>query len=176
MPARRKSRQRALQVLFFWDTRKTEIDEAVRSFYASLYSGEAEEESGEEPPLLDEDPFMETLARGTAARAEELDGYIAKRAENWRMERMPVVDRNLLRMATYEMKEVGTPPAVVIDEALELARRYSEEEAVPFVNGVLDAIRRMLLPDQDARRAEAPAVAPAAPASLADAEGGKDPV
>jgi N utilization substance protein B len=169
MPARRKSRQRALQVLFFWDTRKTDIDEALRSFYLSLYSGEVEEESGEEPPPLGEDPFMETLARGTAANAQELDGYIAKRAENWRMERMPVVDRNLLRMATYELKEIGTPPAVVIDEALELARRYSEEEAVPFINGVLDAIRRMLLPDQEARRMEAPA-------SLSNAEGGKDPV
>ena len=60
---------------------------------------------------------------------------------------MPIVDRNILRMAIYEMKTLGTPPAVVIDEALELARRYSEEEAVPFVNGVLDAIRKIIFPE-----------------------------
>ena len=60
---------------------------------------------------------------------------------------MPTVDRNILRMAIYEMKDLGTPPAVVIDEALELARRYSEEEATPFINGVLDSVRKIIRPD-----------------------------
>jgi transcription antitermination protein NusB len=122
------------------------VGEAVKTFCESLYAAEAEEEAGED---LDEagmvrDEFMETLARGTAANVVELDGYIAKRAENWRLERMPVVDRNILRMAIYEMKTMGTPPAVVIDEALELARRYSDEEAVPFLNGVLDSVRKLI--------------------------------
>lgn len=145
MPARRKSRQKAVQVLFVWDSRKVSIDEAILSYYDSLYSAEGEEETGEETELPPEpDHFMERLARGTAAHVVELDAYIAKRAENWRLERMPVVDRNILRVAIFEMKFLDTPHAVVIDEALELARRYSEEEAVPFVNGVLDAIRKLI--------------------------------
>jgi N utilization substance protein B len=145
MPARRKSRQRAIQVLFLWDLRKIPVNEALSAFYDSLYSSEGEDESGEEretPPARD--GFMETLVRGTAAEAGELDAMIAVRAEHWRLERMPAVDRNILRLAIYEMKSLGTAPAIVIDEALELARRFSEEEAVPFLNGVLDAIRKQL--------------------------------
>jgi N utilization substance protein B len=145
MPARRKSRQKAVQILFVWDSRKVSIDEAILSFYDSLYSAEGEEETGEETEMPPQpDPFMERLARGAATHVIELDAYIAKRAENWRLERMPVVDRNILRLAIYEMKFLDTPHAVVIDEALELARRYSEEEAVPFVNGVLDAIWKLM--------------------------------
>ena len=145
MPARRKSRQKAVQILFVWDSRKVPIDEAIQSFYDSLYTAEVEEETGVEPEFdAQPDEFMEKLARGTSAQVAELDAYIAKRAENWRLERMPVVDRNILRMAIFEMKSLDTPHAVIIDEALELARRYSEEEAVPFVNGVLDAIRKMI--------------------------------
>ena len=148
MPARRKSRQRAVQVLFLWDSRKFSVDESIRIFAESLCTAEYEEETGEEPTHHPEpDHFMERLVRGTAAQVVELDGFIARRAENWRLERMPIVDRNILRMAIYEMKTLGTPPAVVIDEALELARRYSEEEAVPFVNGVLDAIRKIIFPE-----------------------------
>lgn len=150
MPARRKSRQRAVQILYLWDVRKLPIDQAIQAFYDSLYSSENEEESGEEsdtPPARD--LFMEALARGTVGAVEELDGYISKRAENWRLERMPVVDRTILRMAVYEMKELGTPPAVVIDEALELARRFTEVEAIPFLNGVLDAVRKLLIPSAE---------------------------
>jgi len=144
MPARRKSRQKALQVLFQWDVRKEPIEAAIRSYYDTLYSAEADENDTEAPPP-DKDPFMESLARGTAGSAEELDKLIAQRAEHWRLERMPIVDRNILRMAIYEMKDEGTPAAVVIDEALELARRYSEEDAVPFINGVLDAVRKLVV-------------------------------
>jgi N utilization substance protein B len=128
-----------------WDIRKLPIDEAIEAFYESLYSAESEEETGVEsahPP--GRDTFMEALARGTAGAVAEVDGYISQRAENWRLERMPGVDRNILRMAVYEMKEVGTPPAVVIDEALELARRFTEVEAIPFLNGVLDGVRKLL--------------------------------
>ncbi len=146
MPARRKSRQRAIQILFLWDVRKLPIDQAIEAFYESLYSSENEEETGEEsdqPPARD--AFMEDLVRGTTAAVTELDSYITQRAENWRLERMPVVDRNILRMAVFEMRSTGTPPAVVIDEALELARRFTEVEAIPFLNGVLDAVRKLLL-------------------------------
>jgi N utilization substance protein B len=148
MPARRKSRQRALQVLFLWDVRKLSIEEAIQSFYGSLIGAEIEEETGEDPatggPV--HDPFMESLARGTAANFAAIDQMILKRAENWRLERMPNVDRNILRMAIFEMSELKTPPAVVIDEALELARRYSEEDAVPFLNGVLDSVHKLMAP------------------------------
>ena len=138
MPARHRSRQRALQVLFLWDLRKQSIDEALASFYETL--GSEEEDPKPTPP----DQFMEDLVRGASEQSAEIDLRISAKSENWRLERMPVVDRNILRMAIYEMKTLDTPHAVVIDEALELARRYSEEEAVPFVNGVLDAIRKML--------------------------------
>jgi N utilization substance protein B len=148
MPARRRSRQKALQILFLWDLRKLPIEDAIRTYAVQLSNAEAEEEKGEDilevQPL---EPFAEALARGTAAQFMELDALIAKRAENWRIERMPAVDRNILRMAIHEMKDQGTPPAVVIDEALELARRYSEEEAIPFINGVLDSVRKIILPD-----------------------------
>lgn len=148
MPARRKSRQRALQVLFLWDLRKLPVDEALQTFYASLFSAEFEEETGEDKPSPAEpDVFLETLARGASSQAAEIDALILQRSENWRLERMPVVDRNILRLAIYEMKELDTPPPVVIDEALELTRRYSGEDAIPFVNGVLDSVRKLILPD-----------------------------
>jgi N utilization substance protein B len=89
---------------------------------------------------------MESLVRGTIAAAPEIDVLIGKKAEHWRMDRMPNVDRNILRLAVFEMTRGGTPVAVVIDEALELARRYTEEEAIPFLNGVLDAVKREALP------------------------------
>lgn len=144
MPARRKSRQRALQVLFFADVRKQEIGQSIEAFYPSLYNAESDEMTGDELPPPARDAFMEALAQGTYTQREILDELIAKKAEHWRLDRMPLVDRNILRMAIFEMKDLGTPPAVVIDEALELARRYSEEEAIPFVNGVLDSIRKLL--------------------------------
>jgi transcription antitermination protein NusB len=72
----------------------------------------------------------------------EVDEQISKHAEHWRMERMPAVDRNILRLAVYEIKRGGTPAAVAIDEALELARKFSNEESVQFVNGVLDAVHK----------------------------------
>lgn len=134
-----------------WDLRGMRIEEAVEDFFRWLYHAEREEESGEEldlPP--DPDPFMETLAMGTARELESLDEKISGHAENWRLERMPRVDRCILRMAVYEMRDVGTPPPVVIDEALELARRYTAPEAIPFLNGVLDAVRKSLFGEEEA--------------------------
>lgn len=145
MPARRKSRQHALQILYLWDLTKAPIEQALRDYKDCLYHAELEEAAGGEQGMAaGEDPFMEELARGTAQQFETLDAQITRRAEHWRLERMPVVDRNILRMAIYEMKEIGTPAPVVIDEALELARRYTSEDAIPFLNGVLDAVRKAL--------------------------------
>jgi N utilization substance protein B len=136
MPARHRSRQRALQVLFLVDLRHQPVSEAISSFYTTLSSDE--ESSAAASP----DEFMEALVRGTNANVAEIDGWISKKSEHWRLERMPAVDRNILRMALFEMSKTDTPPAVVIDEALELARQFSGDESVAFINGVLDAVRR----------------------------------
>lgn len=135
MPARHRSRQRALQVLFLWDLRKQPVSEAISSYYNTL-------SDDDEPRKPGPDGFMEELVRGTAESAAEIDSRIAEKSENWRLERMPAVDRNILRMAVYEMTHLGTPPPVVIDEALELARQFSGDESVSFINGVLDAVHR----------------------------------
>ncbi|MBZ5617917.1 MAG: transcription antitermination factor NusB [Acidobacteriia bacterium] len=132
MPSRHKSRQRALQILFLWDARRQPVDEAINAYYDTLYSEERPER----------EPFVADLVRGTVEHIAWVDEQISRHAEHWRMERMPAVDRNILRLAVYEMTYGGTPPAVAIDEALELARKYSNEESVQFVNGVLDAIHR----------------------------------
>jgi transcription antitermination protein NusB len=132
MSSRRRSRQRALQILFLWDTRRQPVDEAVDAYYDTLFF---EERPGR-------DPFVSELVHGAIAHLGEVDERISRHAEHWRMERMPAVDRNILRLAVYEMTHSGTPAPVVIDEALELARKFSSEESVQFVNGVLDAVHR----------------------------------
>jgi N utilization substance protein B len=76
----------------------------------------------------------------------EIDSQISQKSEHWRLDRMAAVDRNLLRLAVFEMTGLGTPPAVVIDEALELARQFSGDESVSFINGVLDAVLRSSKP------------------------------
>jgi N utilization substance protein B len=125
-----------LQVLFLVDLRKQPVGEAISSFYNTLAS--------EDEPVAEtsHDEFMETLVRGTRDNEAQIDSWIAEKSENWRLDRMPVVDRNILRMALYEMTKTDTPAAVVIDEALELARQFSGDESVAFINGVLDAVRR----------------------------------
>src|SRR5512146_340416 len=137
MPSRRRSRHRALQILFQWDVARLPVEKAVDAFYYTLYS-----EENEEP--LPQDLFMEQLARGAAEKAPQIDERLQKHSEHWRLDRMSIVDRNILRLAVYEMMEMGTPAPVVIDEALELARRFSGDESIAFINGVLDAVRRGL--------------------------------
>jgi N utilization substance protein B len=134
MASRRRARQRALQILFLWDARRQPVEDVINAYYDTLYS--------EEKPERDE--FVAGLVHGTVEHVAEVDAQITKHAEHWRMERMPVVDRNILRLAVYEMGHAGTPAAVAIDEALELARKFSNEESVQFVNGVLDAVHREL--------------------------------
>lgn len=136
MPSRHRSRQRALQVLFQLDIRQQSADEAIAALYSSLLD---EEGSASEAAL---DPFMEETVRRAVEHMLEIDSKIAGHSEHWRIERMPAVDRNILRLAVCEMLFTSTPPAVVIDEALELARRFTGDESIPFINGVLDAIRR----------------------------------
>ncbi len=135
MAARHRSRQRALQVLYQWDMTKQPVEQAISSFYDTLYSEEEKSDSGR-------DEFMEELVTGTSKMTPAIDERIVAKSENWKLDRMPVVDRNILRLAIYEMSRQETPAAVVIDEALELARQFSGEESVGFVNGILDAVHR----------------------------------
>jgi N utilization substance protein B len=140
MAARHRSRQRALQVLYQWDMTKQPVEQAISSFYDTLYSDESDSDESKGKP--DRDEFMEELAKGTSEMAIDIDHRITSKSEHWRLERMPTVDRNILRMAIYEMSRQGTPAAVVIDEALELARQFSGEESVSFINGILDAVHK----------------------------------
>ncbi len=133
---RRRSRAVALQVLYAIDVAREEPQheteaafEAVASHFELPHAARA---------------FAEQLVKGVRASREEIDALIRRYAENWRLERMPAVDRNILRLAVYELRDTATPPAVVIDEAIELARRYAGETAPAFVNGILDAVARSL--------------------------------
>ena len=135
MAARHRSRKRALQVLFEWDMRREPVDRAISHYYETLYS----EESESQPKT---DRFMEELVRGTVANADTIDKKIAAKAEHWRLERMAAVDRNILRLAIYELSANTLPAAVIIDEALELARQFSGDESLSFINGILDAVNR----------------------------------
>ena len=137
MSSRHRARERALQILFQWDARKGPIEDAITAFYDTLYS-----EQSETKPEPDE--FVEKLVRGVVENIAEIDRVVSQHAEHWRIERMPAVDRNVLRLAVYEMMSLDTPPAVAIDEAIELVRRFSGEESVQFINGVLDAAKREL--------------------------------
>ncbi len=150
MPARHRSRQRALQVLYQWDMTKRPVEEAIRAFYDTLDADKLAEEPVEDPddeteegpPYSGRDEFMEELAKGASGMAPDIDNRIAKKSQHWKLERMPIVDRNILRLGIYEMSRQDTPAAVVIDEALELARQFSGEESVAFINGVLDAVHK----------------------------------
>lgn len=146
MAARHRSRQRALQVLYQWDMTKRPMDEAIRAFYDTLRTGgtsaEAGDDSDDDMRSSGRDEFMEELARGASQMAPDIDHRIAEKSAHWKLERMPIVDRNILRLGIYEMSRQETPPAVVIDEALELARQFSGEESVAFINGVLDAVHK----------------------------------
>ena len=135
MSARHRSRKRALQVLFEWDMRKHPVEDAIGYYYETLRS-----EEDEKLPAPDE--FMEALAKGTAAKVAEIDKLIEARAQNWRIERMAVVDRNILRLAIFELTEGTIPAPVVIDEALVLARHFSNDESLSFINGILDAVHK----------------------------------
>ena len=136
-PNRRRAREAALQMLYQWEVGRASAHEAIVTYWPAR----EEEERLAEPHRQ----FANDLVKGTVGRVEEIDKLIGARAQNWRVERMAVIDRLILRLGIYELLAVpDTPPKVVINEAVELARSYSGEEAVPFVNGVLDAIRKDL--------------------------------
>ena len=133
MGSRRKARECALQMLFAADVAGTRGDQLARMFWSELSDGEVEPGAQE---------FATALALGALAHLDEVDEKIRSRAEHWRISRMALVDRNLLRLAVYEFLHEPTPRTVIINEALEIARRFSTWEANQFINGILDAIKR----------------------------------
>jgi transcription antitermination protein NusB len=136
----RRAREAALQMLYQWEVGRASAHEAIVTYWP------AHDREGELGEALRD--FANGLVRGTITRVVEIDAILAAHAQNWRVERMAVIDRLVLRLAVYELlAEPETPAKVVINEALELARTYSGEAAVAFVNGVLDAARKGMARD-----------------------------
>ncbi len=135
---RRRAREAALQILYQWDVGKIDIGRAIDTFFSQQWPDAA-------APSDELRQFAEDLARDSVTRLEAIDVLIAGTAQRWRPERMAIVDRLILRMAICElMRGPEMPHAVVINEALELARTFSTEDAVKFINGMLDAVRKKL--------------------------------
>jgi N utilization substance protein B len=134
MGTRRKSRELVLQMLFQADMGRQSAEEVRRSFW--------KERSSVAPEVRD---FAASLFQVATDRTTEIDGLIERHAEHWRMDRMAAVDRNVLRAAVAELLGFpDTPRAVVINEALEIARKFSTPESVQFINGVLDSVGKDL--------------------------------
>jgi len=135
MGTRRKARECALQMLFAADVAKTPSGFLTKNFWAELGEDSFDEATRE---------FSNQIVVGTLREIEKIDETIRTRAEHWRIERMAIVDRNVLRFAVYEFLFTDTPHTVVINEALEIARRFSTFEATQFINGILDAVKHDL--------------------------------
>ena len=132
MGARRKGRELALQMLYQWDVTRKPVDEIVDSISLLQSSGESARR------------FASDLVEGAVSRIAEIDRLITEHSERWRLSRMSTVDRNILRLAVYEFLAETSPKGVVINEALEVAKRFSSSDSTAFVNGVLDAVSTAL--------------------------------
>jgi N utilization substance protein B len=144
---RRRAREVALQVLFSLDVNSgVTPTQALANFWRDFAK-----EAGAQVPEPEPEPpreviaFAESLVAGTTAHLAEIDAVIQRASRNWRLERMARVDRNVLRLATYELRYLPDVPAkVVLNEAIEVARRYGAQESPAFVNGILDRISQEL--------------------------------
>ena len=133
MGIRRRGRERAVQALYEWALTGRRLDTVLERFWRAH----------EEPEDIRR--FAEELVRGTAERTDHIDALIDHQAVNWRLDRLSRVDRSILRLGVYELlNEPETPAAVVIDEAIELAKRFSGPGSGQFVNGILDGIRKRI--------------------------------
>lgn len=148
--ARHRAREAALQMLYQWEVGRVSAHEAVRTYWPGRDAPPSEDdEHADAVPEVAVDEigrtFANALVAGTIARVSESDQLIAAHLKNWRIERVAVIDRLVMRMAIYELlTEPETPAKVIINEAIELARTFSGEEPVPLINGVLDAVRKSL--------------------------------
>lgn len=135
---RHAAREAALQILYQWEIGGASLDDTLATYW------EVREEDPDASALAPVDrQYAADLARGTAARMAEIDPLIEAQAEHWRLSRMAVVDRLILRLAAFELRHTPDAlPPVVINEALELARTFSSEDAVPFINGILDGLAK----------------------------------
>lgn len=132
MTLRRKSREFALQMLFEWDMTRQDPARVEKLFWKSARAAASTRE------------FANQLFEGTVTQASAIDEMVGKLAENWRLDRLAAIDRNILRLAIYELRVGTAPPKVVIDEALELAKKFSSAEAPAFLNGILDTALKSL--------------------------------
>lgn len=136
---RHRARESALQILYQWEVGRSTVDQAIETFFDQQWP------DAESPPSEALRTFATDLARETVRRLPAIDALIADTTERWRPERMAMLDRLVLRIATCELlREKSAPPAVVINEAIELARTFSAEGAVKFINGMLDGIRKKI--------------------------------
>ncbi|MBI2835699.1 MAG: transcription antitermination factor NusB [Acidobacteria bacterium] len=134
MAERRRGREAALQILYQWEVGRIDIDKVIGGF------PQFQRARTSDAALA----FAGELARGTVESLETIDPVITAHAANWRFDRLAVIDRLILRLATYELQRRITPPGIIIDEAIELAKRFGGGDSARFVNGVLDAIHRHL--------------------------------
>jgi len=133
MGQRRVARECALQMLYEWDIGGNSIDEVLRTYWTI-----SEHPSGVRT-------FAEELFSGVAGQLQEIDALIQRHAQNWRLGRMAAVDRNVLRLAVFELRSDGrNPDSVIINEAIEIARKFSTQDSAQFVNGILDSVRKEL--------------------------------
>ena len=123
-------------MIFQWDVSGAPAQTVIDEFFGGL--------SSDDKLPVEPDAFASGLLRGVVENAEQLDEALRKHAANWTIERMSTVNRNLLRLAIHELRSGETAPAVVIDEALEIGRRFSGDESTAFLNGVLDSVRKEL--------------------------------
>lgn len=134
MTLRRKSREFALQMLFEWDIARQDPALIKRSFWKSARAADSTRK------------FANQLFEGAVAAATSADLLVEKLSAHWRVERLAAIDRNILRLAIFEMHSGSAPSKVAINEALELAKKFSSADAPAFLNGILDAARKSLTP------------------------------
>lgn len=133
MGKRRKARESTLQILFQLDFNSSQPEKTISQYWESRKASEGIK------------GYCNWLVTGIISHQERIDSIIQSFSEHWRLSRMAVVDRNILRMAVFELLfEENIAPAIVINEAIEIAKKYSSEEAATFVNGILDAVRKKL--------------------------------
>ena len=131
MGRRHQAREIALQLLYEYDARGVEIEDVIRGYMAGRRLNQQARQDAEE------------FARGVVSKIAAIDRLLERAAENWSLERMLAVDRSILRLASYEIVFGQTAPAVAIDEALRLAKRFSSEDSPAFINGVLDRVKEL---------------------------------
>jgi transcription antitermination protein NusB len=129
---RSKGREFAMQMLFQWDMSQQEPTKLEKKFWGGAKAAETTR------------AFANRLFEGAAREVSALDEMIVKHAENWRFERLAAIDRAILRLAIYELRATDTPPKVILNEAVDLAKKFSSEDSGSFVNGILDAFRKSL--------------------------------